>query len=192
MTKSFLFLILTIASTLPACGGAPFEAAPREIISGAASSAGEAGAEAEAPGGSAGAGAAGGSAGSAMVTTGGAAGNAGAPAAGAAGASVAGSGGAAGSQAATPTCDSPKDAAGGMSGPLGTTASCLRTTEPLDFVGCSNWDDARTVTVNGMLAACYTQMHFPAPIGGYNYLEISAGENPKASINWAVTSASAP
>jgi endoglucanase len=75
------------------------------------------------------------------------------------------------------------DVTGGNSGNLGTGEVCLRTMEPFNTVGCSNFT-GRTLTVNGVAATCGTKMTFPAAIGGYNYFEISAGGVTYASIFW--------
>ena len=128
-------------------------------------------------GGKAGAGGSGTAGASSGGSSGTSSGSGGVSAGGTGGAATAGTGGAVN----TGPCMNPKEVTDG-SGSLGAGAVCLRTMMKINAVVCSNFD-GRTLKVDGMPATCgamatYTQ------ISGYTYLEVSAGGQDFASLNW--------
>jgi hypothetical protein len=119
------------------------------------------------------------------TSSGGASGAAGAGKAGASGA--AGAAGSAGGSSGGP-CMNPKDVTGGNSMGFATTGPvCLRTSEPLNTVGCSNFA-GRTLSVNGMPVTCTDNAPAKGPfapaIDGYTYFDVSAGTLEYASVFW--------
>jgi hypothetical protein len=92
--------------------------------------------------------------------------------------------GAAGGTSTGP-CANPMDVTGGHTADLGAGDVCLRTMDKFNNVGCSSFE-GRTLKVNGMPATCGVAATY-TPIGGYNYLEVSAGGATYASLNWFCT-----
>ena len=99
-------------------------------------------------------------------------------------AGVSGSAGSGGDTSTGP-CANPKDVTGGNSMNFGTLDGvCLRTKDPFNTIGCSNFD-GRTIKVNGTLAPCTGMKATFAPaIDGWNYFDVSAGTLVYASFNW--------
>lgn len=53
----------------------------------------------------------------------------------------------------------------------------------MNLINCYHWD-GRTLRVNGSIAPCGVGFP-PAPsYEGYNYIQVDAGDNAQASIDW--------
>jgi hypothetical protein len=172
---------------LSACGGEPFGP---ELLIGSSPTAGEAG-QAVAMGaagtpdaiGAAGAGGDALSAAGAHAASGGVTSAAGASSGGAS----AGSGGAA---AVPPPPDPPCSPATNVSSKvkmdLGTIAWCLKTTDDLNHIACTNWD-TREIRVNDRVVRCGMKFTAgPRASDGYNYIQIAPGSSDMASIDWSL------
>jgi hypothetical protein len=142
-------------------------------------------------GGAAGGSSTGGVSGAAGAHSGGSSGTSSGGASGAGTGGVTGMSGAGGASAgaaggtSTGPCANPKDVTGTSSGNLGAGDVCLRTMQTFNTVGCSEFT-GRTLKVNGVAATCGVGATY-TPIGGYNYLEVSAGGSDFASISWYCT-----
>lgn len=64
--------------------------------------------------------------------------------------------------------------------------SCYRTPDVFDTIVCGGigWA-ARTIKINGAVAACDETATFPPPIGGYTYIEIDGGEPGADWMRWS-------
>lgn len=196
MKVLYFFLVLG-ALILSACGGEPFGP---ELLVGSGPAAGEAGqavaAAAGAPDGVAGApdgfgaaaGAAGESAGAAGAasTSGGAAGSPSAAGASSGGASAGSGGTAAVPPPPDPPCSPATNVSSKVRMDLGVIAWCLKTTDDLNHIACTNWD-AREIRVNAQVVHCGSKFTAgPRASDGYNYIQIEAGKGDMASVDWSV------
>jgi len=187
--KVLYFFLGLVLLTLSACGGEPF--GPERLI-GSGPTAGEAG-QAVAVG-AAGAldGAAGAPDATGVAGAGGdalaAAGAAGTPAA--SGGSTSAGAGSGGTAAVPPPPDPPCSPATNVSSKvrmdLGTIAWCLKTTDDLNHIACTNWD-TREIRVNAQVVRCGMKFTAgPRASDGYNYIQIEAGKGDMVSIDWSV------
>ncbi len=192
--KLLSFFLVVATLVLSACGGEPFGA---EALVGTGPTPGEAGqaetAAAGAPDGAAGAASAPSAAGAGGEADG-SAGAAGATEAsgGSGGLSSAGGapGGGAGGTVAAPPPEPPCSPATNVSSKaqlaLGTIAWCLKTTDDLNHVACTSWDN-REIRVNDRVVHCGSKFTAGERANdGYNYIEIAPGKDAMASIDWSV------
>ncbi len=105
----------------------------------------------------------------------------------AAGGAPAGGSAAGGAQAGLP-CSGAALVTGGYAS-LGTAATCLRTKEALNTLGCSN-ADGRSLSVNGMPVTCGDPFTPPPRIDGYNYIAVGAGPSSVMTLRWFLTAPS--
>jgi hypothetical protein len=86
-------------------------------------------------------------------------------------------------RAYTEPCSPAMEISGGHSGNFNTTGGvCFKTTSSIVGWGCANFD-GRIMKVNGVQMSC-GQLPVPAPVGGYNYFEATAGTYPWANFWW--------
>jgi hypothetical protein len=187
--KVLYFFLGLVLLTLSACGGEPF--GPEQLI-GSEPTAGEAGqavavGAAGAPDAAAGAPDSIGVAG-ALSAAGASAANGGSTsvAGSSSGGPSAGSGGTAAVPPPEPPCSPATNVSSKVRMDLGTIAWCLKTTDDLNHIACTNWD-TREVRVNAQVVRCGMKFTAgPRANDGYNYIQIESGKGDMASIDWSV------
>lgn len=67
-------------------------------------------------------------------------------------------------------------------------AVCLRISAPINTVSCTDWVDNRSITVNGVPAACRVPQAFPVRADGFTFIAVGPGTSNMAPlIRWYLT-----